>query len=126
MFIISYIHELFNEQKCQEYIHKLRWKDRPFICPRCENDNIKNWGKYHRKKGLKRYRCKKCKRTFNDLTNTLLDGCKLPIQLILLVVFLMLLVVAFVSAGNWVSISKLLIPAYAGTVLVVQKCCTVL
>ena len=29
MFIISYIHEFFNEQKCQEYIHKLRWKDRP-------------------------------------------------------------------------------------------------
>ena len=89
MFIISYLHELFNEQKCQEYIHKLRWKDRPFICPRCENENIKNWGKYHRKKGLKRYICKNCNRTFNDLTNTLLDGCKLPIQLILLVVFLM-------------------------------------
>jgi len=89
MFIISYIHELFNELKCQEYIHKLRWKDRPFICPRCENDNIKDWGKYHRKKGLKRYICKNCNRTFNDLTNTLLDGCKLPIQLILLVVFLM-------------------------------------
>ena len=89
MFIISYIHELFNEQKCQEYIRKLRWKDRPFICPHCDSDNIKNWGKYHRKKGLKRYICKNCNRTFNDLTNTLLDGCKLPIQLILLVVFLM-------------------------------------
>jgi len=89
MFIISYIHELFNEQKCQEYIRMLRWKDRPFICPRCQSDNIRNWGKYHRRLGLKRYMCKGCNRTFNDLTNTLLDGCKLPLQLILLATFLM-------------------------------------
>ena len=89
MFIILYIHELFNELKCQEYIHKLRWKDRPFICPRCQSDNIRNWGKYHSRLGLKRYMCKGCNRTFNDLTNTLLDGCKLPLQLIFLATFLM-------------------------------------
>jgi Zn finger protein HypA/HybF involved in hydrogenase expression len=40
MFIISHIHELFNEHKCQEYIHKLRWKDRLLICPRCGSDNV--------------------------------------------------------------------------------------
>lgn len=91
MFIISFIHELFNEQKCQEYIRMLRWKDRPFICPCCQSDNIRNWGKYHRRLGLKRYMCKGCNRTFNDLTNTLLDGCKLPLQLILLATFLMCL-----------------------------------
>ena len=89
MFIISYIHEFFNEQKSQEYINKLRWKDRPFICPRCDSDNIGSWGIYLRRPGLKRYMCKACNRTFNDLTNTLLDGCKLPFQLILLAIFLM-------------------------------------
>ena len=89
MFIISYIHELFNEDKCQEYIHRLRWKDRLLICPRCSSDNVGNWGKYHRRPGLKRYMCKSCKRTFNDLTNTLLDGCKLPLQLVLMAIFLM-------------------------------------
>jgi len=89
MFIISYIHELFNEQKCQEYIRKLRWKDRPFICPYCKSDSIGDWGIYHRRPGLKRYKCKACNRTFNDLTNTLFDGCKLPFQLILLAIFLM-------------------------------------
>jgi transposase-like protein len=35
--------------------------------------------------------CKGCNRTFNDLTNTLLDECKLPLQLILLATFLMCL-----------------------------------
>ena len=37
-------------------------------------------GTYHYQPGLRRYRCKEkaCKRTFNDLTGTLLDGSKRP------------------------------------------------
>ena len=61
-------------ETCQSYIHTLRWKDRPLQCPRCQNHNIGPWGTYHYQPGLKRYRCKEkgCKRTFNDLTGTLL------------------------------------------------------
>ena len=63
---------------CQSYIHTLRWKDRPLQCPRCQSHNVGPWGTYHYQPGLKRYRCKEkaCKRTFNDLTGTLLDGSK--------------------------------------------------
>jgi hypothetical protein len=29
MSVLSYIHQLFNVDQCQAYIHTLRWKDRP-------------------------------------------------------------------------------------------------
>jgi transposase-like protein len=78
MSIVSHLHQLFNAETCQSYIHTLRWKDRPLQCPRCQSHNVGPWGTYHYQPGLKRYRCKDkdCKRTFNALTGTLLDGSK--------------------------------------------------
>ena len=32
--VLSYVHQLFNTETCQAYIHALRWKDRPLQCPR--------------------------------------------------------------------------------------------
>jgi len=91
MFIISYLHQFFNEQKCQSYIHELRWKDRQLECPRCRSHNVKSWGKYHRRPGLKRYICKECNKTFNDLTNTMLSGSKLSLSVLILATFLLCL-----------------------------------
>src|SRR5215471_10280276 len=50
-------------------------------------------GAYHAQPGLKRYRCKEqgCKRTFNDLTGTLLDGSKRSLMHWILVTFLLCL-----------------------------------
>src|SRR4029450_13417147 len=78
MSVLSYIHQLLNADQCQAYLHPLRWKDRPLQCPRCQSHNVGPWGTYHYQPGLQRYRCKAkaCKRTFNDLTGTLLDGSK--------------------------------------------------
>jgi len=91
MSIISYLHELFNEQKCNEYIHQLRWQNRQLQCPHCQSDNVKPWGNYHCFPGLKRYKCKGCNRTFNDKTNTVLDGCKIPSKIAILSSFLLCL-----------------------------------
>lgn len=41
-----------------------------FACPHCGGDDIVGHGKF---KGLKRYKCKGCKKTFNDLTGTSID-----------------------------------------------------
>jgi transposase-like protein len=70
--VLSYIHQLFNAEHCQAYIHTLRWKDRPLQCPRCESQDVDPWGTYHYRPGCKRYWCNGCQRTFNDLTHTLL------------------------------------------------------
>src|SRR5215813_13551106 len=50
-------------------------------------------GTYHAQPGLKRYRCKEraCKRTFNDLTGTLLDGSKRSVIHWILATFLLCL-----------------------------------
>ena len=78
MSMVSHLHQLFNTETCQAYIHALRWKDRPLQCPRCQSHHVGPWGTSHSQPGLKRYRCKErdCKRTFNDLTGMLSDGSK--------------------------------------------------
>ena len=93
MSIVSHLHQLFNAETCQSYIHALRWKDRPLQCPRCQSHNVGPWGTYHYQPGLQRYRCKEkdCKRTFNDLTGTLLDGSKRSLMHWLLATFLLCL-----------------------------------
>jgi transposase-like protein len=93
MAIASHLHQLFNTDTCQAYIHALRWKDRPLQCPRCQSHHVGPWGTYHYQLGLKRYRRKEkaCKRTFNDLTGTLLDGSKRSVMHWMLATFLLCL-----------------------------------
>ena len=45
MAIASHLHQLFNTETCQAYIHALRWKDRPLQCPRCQSHHVGPWGK---------------------------------------------------------------------------------
>jgi Transposase zinc-ribbon domain len=49
--VLSYLHQLFNVDQCQAYIHTLRWKDRPLQCPRCQSQDIDPWGTYHYRPG---------------------------------------------------------------------------
>jgi transposase-like protein len=93
MSMVSHLHHFFNAETCQSSIHTLRWKDRPLQCPRCQSLNVGPWGAYHAQPGLKRYRCKEqgCKRTFNDLTGTLLDGSKRSVMHWILATFLLCL-----------------------------------
>jgi transposase-like protein len=93
MSIVSHLHQLFNAETCQSSIHTVRWKDRSLQCPRCQSYNVGPWGTYHYQPGLKRYRCqeKDCKRTFNDLTGTLLDGRKRSVMYWILATFLLCL-----------------------------------
>tara|TARA_R110002111_G_scaffold11862_1_gene36108 strand:+ start:516 stop:1529 length:1014 start_codon:yes stop_codon:yes gene_type:complete len=48
-------------------------KDRPISCPHCQSFDIYGHGVY---KSRKRYKCKSCTKTFNDLTGTAMDGIK--------------------------------------------------
>src|SRR5262245_15106930 len=89
--VLSYLHQLFNVDQCQAYIHTLRWKDRPLQCPRCQSQDIDPWGTYHYRPGCKRYWCNGCKRTFNDLTNTLLHQSQRSLPHWILATFLLCL-----------------------------------
>src|SRR5262247_365835 len=74
--VLSYVYQLFSTEQCQAYIHTLRWNDRSLECPRCQSHDVGPWGAYHYRPGLHRYWCKGCRRTFNDLTHTLLAQTK--------------------------------------------------
>ena len=89
--VLSHLHQLFNADRCQAYIHTLRWKDRPLQCPRCQSHHIGRWGTYRYRPGCKRYWCHSCKRTFNDLTDTLLHQSKRPLAYWILATFLLCL-----------------------------------
>jgi transposase-like protein len=83
--------DLIDQEACQCYIRSLRWKSRPLECPYCHSQDIAPWGKYHRKPGLLRYKCKAEGRTFNDLSGTLLDGSRLSCGTWVLLAFLLTL-----------------------------------
>ena len=89
--VLSHLHQLFNAEQCQAYIHTLRWKERPLQCPRCQSHHVGRWGTYHYRPGCKRYWCHSCKRTFNDLTETLLHQSKRPLVYWILATFLLCL-----------------------------------
>ncbi len=44
--VLSYLHQLFNAEQCQTYLHTLRWKDRPLQCPRCQSQDVDPGGTY--------------------------------------------------------------------------------
>jgi transposase-like protein len=92
--MLSYIHQLFDAEQCQGYIHTLRWKDRPLQCPRCQSHHIGRWGTYHYRPGCRRYWCHSCRRTFNDLTHTLLAPSKRSLVYGMLATFLLCLACA--------------------------------
>jgi transposase-like protein len=89
--VFSYVYQLFNADTCDFYIHRLRWKDRPLQCPRCQSQDVDPWGQYHYRPGLKRYWCHGCRRTFNDLTETLFAHSKRSLPHWILATFLLCL-----------------------------------
>jgi transposase-like protein len=89
--ILAHVHHLFSAAQCHAYIYILRWKGRLLHCPRYHSHNVGPWGTYHYRPGLKRYRCKACRRTFNDLTQTLLAQSKQSLSHWILATFLLCL-----------------------------------
>jgi transposase-like protein len=88
---LSHVHQLFSTDTCRAYLRTLRWKDRPFQCPHCHSPEVGPWGAYHYRPGFKRYRCKDCGRTFNDLTKTLPSQSKRPLPYWIVATFLLCL-----------------------------------
>jgi transposase len=89
--LLSHLHQLFNTDTCQAYIHTLRWKDRPLHCPRCQSHAVGPWGNYHYRPRLKRYWCHGCRRTFNGLTHTLFAQSQRSLPHWILAIFLLCL-----------------------------------
>jgi len=77
MSIVSHLHQLFNAEPVNPISYGAVERSVTPVPPVSKLQR-RSMGTYHYQPGLKRYRCKEkdCKRTFNDLTGTLLDGSK--------------------------------------------------
>ena len=75
--------ELFlpDEEKCLEYLEKIRWANRVY-CPHCGSKNVKKHTPYKRGDAeVQRYMClnPNCKKTFTVLTGTVFSNQKLKL-----------------------------------------------
>ncbi len=64
-------------EDCLAYLRDVKWKA-IVRCPYCCSDDI--WSDGKTLKGAKKYQCQRCHRYFNDLTGTLFDRHKFPIE----------------------------------------------
>jgi transposase-like protein len=83
-----HIHHLIDDPKCYEEVRRLRW---PYgvRCPHCESNKIAKRGRHHRHQACRRYRCKKCGKQFDDLTETIFAGHHQPLRVWLMCLYLM-------------------------------------
>lgn len=70
--LVHLLNRDLNVPKLNQLISEMN-KDRPISCPHCQCFDIYGHGVY---KSRKRYKCKSCAKTFNDLTGTAMDGIK--------------------------------------------------
>lgn len=69
------IQDIVSESYCYEHIRSLRWSE-GVRCTSCDStDVIKNGGEPQQ-----RYQCKSCNTNFDDLTDTIFSGSKLPLK----------------------------------------------
>ena len=86
MDIHAFIDTLTQEQKCEfkaalalEFENDLELKvdENPTKCPHCECENVTTRGSC---RGIKRYKCKECSKTFNAKTKTAFHHTKRPLE----------------------------------------------
>ena len=66
-----------SREDCFEYLRKVKWKE-TVRCPYCCSSDI--WNDGHTCKDARKYQCQRCYRYFNDLTGTLFDRHKFPVE----------------------------------------------
>jgi len=64
-------------EDCLEYLREVRWGG-TVRCPYCGSSDI--WVDGATCKGTKKYQCQSCYRYFNDLTGTVFDNHKFPLE----------------------------------------------
>jgi transposase-like protein len=82
------IHEMIDDAKCYEQVRALRWPEQ-VSCPFCGRHQIKKRGYHSHQAGRQRYQCRKCKKHFDDLSQTPFEGHHQPLKVWLLCLYFM-------------------------------------
>lgn len=73
---------------CYEMLRQIRWAE-DLYCPRCESKQVikDGWNEVHPDR--QNYKCKSCKRDFDDLTGTIFSGSQKDLKTWILCMYLM-------------------------------------
>ena len=82
------IQEVVDDAKCYEQVRALRWPVRVH-CPHCGSHKIKKRGFHSGQRARQRYRCRGCKKHFDDLSKRPLEGHHQPLKVWLLCLYFM-------------------------------------
>ena len=79
---------IIDTKKCFEEIRKIRWKD-GVVCPECGKCEIKKNGFNYQNIHKQHYKCKNCKKRFDDLTGTPFAKSKQSISVLMIFLYFM-------------------------------------
>lgn len=65
-----------DERECVRILRRIRWPTSP-VCPFCSSTLVTRSGRHQR--FFRRYRCKNCRRLFNEKTGTIFHDSRLPL-----------------------------------------------
>jgi len=80
--------KLMGDEACYNLLRELRWED-GVKCPNCQSLDVIKDGKNENHPHRQNYRCHPCLKNFDDLTDTVFSGSKLPIKTWVLCLYLM-------------------------------------
>lgn len=75
------IEAMLDLETCFENLRAIRWDKDGVCCPRCSSYDISPHGFANGNIHQRRYKCKGCKISFNDLTNTVIANSRIPLHL---------------------------------------------
>lgn len=99
------IHEMIDDAKCYEQVRALRWPEQ-VSCPFCGRHKIKKRGYHSQQAGRQRYQCRKCKKHFDDLSQTPFAGHHQPLKVWLLCLYFMGLDLSNQQIGQELDLNK--------------------
>ena len=80
--------KLMGDEACYNLLRELRWKN-GVECPNCQSLDVIKDGKNENHPHRQNYRCHSCLKNFDDLTETVFSGSKLPLKTWILCLYLM-------------------------------------
>ncbi|MBL7163799.1 MAG: transposase [Anaerolineales bacterium] len=82
------IQHLIDDAKCFEVIRELRWPE-GIRCPKCGASTISKRGFHNTQAHRQRYKCRSCKKQFDDLSDTIFEGHHQSLKTWVLCLYLM-------------------------------------
>jgi len=80
--------KLMGDEDCYNLLREIRWAD-GVTCPTCESKDVVKDGRNENHPERQNYKCRGCRRDFDDLTDTVFSGSKKDLKTWILCLYLM-------------------------------------